>query len=198
MSVRHGVDGVARCDWVGDDALMIAYHDTEWGRVTDSEQRLFEKLCLEGFQAGLSWRTVLHKRARFRDVYDQFDPHIIARYTTRDVDRRARDATLIRQRAKHDAVVRNARAYLAMAASGVTLQQLVYRSHDPARPRPVRNTEIPVSTPASAELAKTLKRAGFVFVGPVTMYALMQACGVVNDHLRDCATSVSATQGCEL
>jgi DNA-3-methyladenine glycosylase I len=190
MSIITGSDGVARCDWVGTDPAMIAYHDTEWGRPTGDEIRLFEKLSLEGFQAGLSWRTVLHKRERFRAVYDGFDPDVIAGYSEHDIDVRASDAALIRQRAKHAAVVRNARAYRTLRDGGGTLAALVYQSHNPTRPRPGSTAEIPAQTAASVLLAKTLKQAGFVFVGPVTMYALMQACGVVNDHVTACATSV--------
>jgi DNA-3-methyladenine glycosylase I len=190
MSITIGADGMARCDWVADDPLMIAYHDTEWGRVTRDDTQLFEKLCLEGFQAGLSWRTVLHKRDRFRLVYDGFDPHTIATYTPNDIAVRAKDVTLIRQHAKHAAVVTNARAYLTLASAGVSLSDLVFATHDPDRPRPETAADIPAATAASTALAKSLKQHGFVFVGPVTMYALMQACGVVNDHVLACATSV--------
>jgi len=190
MSVILGDDARPRCAWVGNDAQLVSYHDDEWGRITRNETRLFEKLCLEGFQAGLSWRTVLHKRDRFRLVYDGFDPHTIAAYSHADIDVRASDPALIRQRAKHAAVVTNARAYLKLKEIGGTLNEIVFASHDQTRPRPTDLTDIPASTVASVALAKTLKRHGFVFVGPVTMYALMQACGVVNDHVLGCATSV--------
>lgn len=190
MNVIIGDDGYQRCAWVGSDQQLITYHDDEWGRITRDETRLFEKLCLEGFQAGLSWRTVLHKRDRFRVVYDGFDPQIIATYTPDDIDIRASDPALIRQRAKHAAVVTNARAYLNLADAGGTLHELVFASHQQTRTRPTNLNDIAAATPASTVLAKTLKRHGFVFVGPVTMYALMQACGVVNDHVVACATSV--------
>lgn len=190
MNVIIGNDGSPRCAWVGTDEQLVRYHDDEWGRVTRDETRLFEKLCLEGFQAGLSWKTVLHKRDRFRVVYDGFDPHTIATYTNDDIDLRASDAGLIRQRVKHAAVVTNARSYLKLHATGGTLNQLVFASHDKTRPQPVNLNDVPAATEASVLLAKTLKKHGFVFVGPVTMYALMQACGVVNDHVRACATSV--------
>lgn len=190
MTTRIGTDGQTRCDWVGSDPVMIAYHDHEWGHVTSDETRLFEKLCLEGFQAGLSWRTVLNKRDRFRAAYDGFDPARIAAYTDRDVTVRAADAGMIRQHAKHAAVVTNARAYLALRDSGTTLCTLIFADYDPARPRPQTAADIPAATPASTRLAKQLKRHGFVFVGPVTMYALMQSVGVVNDHVKACTTSV--------
>lgn len=190
MSIIVGTDGVTRCAWAGVEPQMVAYHDTEWGRVTRDEQHLFEKICLEGFQAGLSWQVVLNKRDRFRAMYHAFDPEKIAAFSYDDVTLRAGDAQMIRQRAKHEAVVTNARAYLRMRDSGVSLYEIVYASHDPTRPRPTCAAEIPAATDASRALAKRLKQAGFVFVGPVTMYALMQAVGVVNDHLGDCATSV--------
>ncbi|MEX2532371.1 MAG: DNA-3-methyladenine glycosylase I [Nitriliruptoraceae bacterium] len=190
MNVIIGDDGHSRCAWVGTDEQLIDYHDNEWGHIAREETRLFEKVCLEGFQAGLSWRTVLHKRDRFRHVYDGFDPQIIATYTNDDIDARASDPKLIRQRAKHAAVVTNARSYLKLHDAGGTLNQIVFASHDKTRPRPVNLNDVAASTLASVQLAKTLKKHGFVFVGPVTMYALMQACGVVNDHVMACTTSV--------
>lgn len=190
MNVVVGADGLARCLWVGNDALMCSYHDDEWGKVSRDETQLFEKLCLEGFQAGLSWRTILHKRARFRLVYDGFHPDVIATYSQHDIDVRAADPQLIRQRAKHAAVVTNARAYQTLRDAGGSLEALVFASHDPGRRRPQNLTDIPASTSASTVLARSLKRHGFVFVGPVTMYALMQACGVVNDHVVACSSSV--------
>jgi len=191
MSDALSRDNVARCAWVGSDPLMRTYHDTEWGQRVHDETRLFEKLCLEGFQAGLSWRTVLTKRASFRTAYDGFDPELIAAYSAQDVALRAADKALIRQHAKHAAVVQNAQAYLGLRNTGGSLNALVFATYDPHRPRPKHEADIAVSTPASTALAKTLKQRGFVFVGPVTMYALMQACGAVNDHVERCATSVS-------
>ncbi len=165
------------------DPLYEGYHDTEWGRPQQSEQALYEKICLEGFQAGLSWITVLRKRAALREVFADFDPDVVAGYG--DVDHLLTDARLIRSRAKLLACVRNAQATLALRSFG-GLPALLWSVA--AIPSPAHDTwsGVPATTEASAAMAKQLKRAGFTFVGPTTVYSLMQACGLVNDHLLDC------------
>lgn len=171
-----------RCFGEG-DPLYERYHDTEWGRPRRSEQPLYEKLCLEGFQAGLSWITVLRKRAALREVFSDFDPDVVAGYD--GVDDLLTDARLIRSRAKLTACVRNARATLALRPDG-GLTDLLWSAAELPSPSYDEWSAVPPSTAASAGLAKTLKKAGFTFVGPTTVYSLMQACGLVNDHLTGC------------
>jgi DNA-3-methyladenine glycosylase I len=165
------------------DPLYERYHDEEWGRPRRGEQPLYEKLCLEGFQAGLSWITVLRKREALREVYAGFDPDAVAAFD--GVDRLLTDTRLIRSRAKLEACVRNARATVALRASG-GLPALLWAAAELPSPAYDAWSDVPPSTPASAALAKQLKRAGFTFVGPTTVYSLMQACGLVNDHLMSC------------
>jgi DNA-3-methyladenine glycosylase I len=167
-----------RCFGEG-DALYSAYHDTEWGRPVRTEQGLFERICLEGFQAGLAWITVLRKREALREVFHGFDPAAVA---ATDVEPLLQDARLIRSRAKLAACVTNARATLGLEG-GLTDLVWQYRYDGPA---PSSWAAVPGSTPTSVALAKDLKRRGFVFVGPTTAYAMLQACGVVNDHLAAC------------
>jgi DNA-3-methyladenine glycosylase I len=171
-----------RCFGEG-DPLYERYHDEEWGRPRRSEQALYEKLCLEGFQSGLSWITVLRKREALREVFAGFDPDAVAAYD--GVDHLLTDARLIRSRAKLEATVRNARATVALRASG-GLSALLWAAAELPSPTHAGWTDVPPSTPASAALAKQLKKAGFTFVGPTTVYSLMQACGLVNDHLAGC------------
>ena len=169
-----------RCFGEG-DAVYEDYHDTEWGRPQTQERQLYEKICLEGFQAGLSWVTVLRRREVLREVFAGFDPEVVA---DMDVEPLMADVRLIRSGPKLRACVRNAAATLALRGHG-GLVDLVwsYRTDGVA---PASWTEVPASTPASAELAKGLKKAGFVFVGPTTVYSLLQACGIVDDHLAGC------------
>jgi DNA-3-methyladenine glycosylase I len=167
-----------RCFGEGDE-LYERYHDEEWGRPVRTEQGLFERICLEGFQAGLAWITVLRKREALREVFRGFDPAAVAEL---DVTPLLEDARLIRSRAKLVACVRNARATLAL---DVPLVDLVWQ-HRYDGPAPASWSDVPATTPASVELAKDLKRRGFVFVGPTTAYAMLQACGVVDDHLATC------------
>ncbi len=167
------------------DPLYAAYHDDEWGRPQLSEQQLYEKVCLEGFQAGLAWITVLRKRADLREALAGFDPRAVADL---DVEPLLQDARLIRSRPKLQACVTNARATLALDGG---LPDLV-RAYATFAPAPERWSDVPASTPGSAALAKELKRHGFVFVGPVTAYSLLQACGLVGDHLRGCAVREEA------
>jgi len=178
-----GPDGRVRCGWAGPDPDYLRYHDDEWGRPVRDEVGLFEKLCLEGFQSGLSWLTILRKREGFRAAFAGFDPERVAAFGPADVDRLLADAGIVRNRAKIEATIGNARALLAMDG---TLADLVWAAAPPPRPAPVTFADVPASTPESAALSKELKRRGFRFVGPTTLYALMQACGVVDDHLAGC------------
>jgi DNA-3-methyladenine glycosylase I len=171
-----------RCFGEG-DPLYERYHDEEWGRPRRDERALYEKLCLEGFQAGLSWITVLRKREALREVYADFDPDAVAALAS--VDDLLTDARLIRSRAKLEACVRNARATLALRSEG-GLSDLLWSAAQLPSPAYDAWSDVPPSTPASAALAKRLKKAGFTFVGPTTVYSLMQACGLVNDHLTTC------------
>ena len=171
-----------RCFGEG-DPLYERYHDQEWGRPRRTEQPLYEKLCLEGFQAGLSWITVLRKRAALREVFAGFDPDVVAGYD--GVDALVTDARLIRSRAKLEACLRNARATLALRADG-GLTELLWSAAELPSPAYHAWGDVPPSTAASGALATRLKKAGFTFVGPTTVYSLMQACGLVNDHLTTC------------
>jgi DNA-3-methyladenine glycosylase I len=176
-----------RCFGTGDPA-MERYHDEEWGRAVRDDVELFERIALEGFQSGLSWATVLRKRENFRNAFAGWDARAVAAFGDDDVARLMDDAGIIRNRAKIDSTITNARALVALWESGETLANLVW-AHAPAKARPgkIRSwADIPTSTDESKALAKALKARGFVFVGPVTMYALMQACGMVNVHLDTC------------
>jgi DNA-3-methyladenine glycosylase I len=179
-----GEDGRARCRWGASTPDYVAYHDEEWGRPVHDPNGLYERLCLEAFQSGLSWLTILRKREAFRAAFAGFDIASVARFGERDVERLMGDAGIVRNRAKIDAAIANARA----AAQIDDLAALIW-SHAPdpdARPAPRSMAELPAVTPESTALAKELKRRGFRFVGPTTAYALMQACGLVNDHLEGC------------
>jgi DNA-3-methyladenine glycosylase I len=182
-----GADGVARCWWCGDDPLYVDYHDHEWGTPLRDERALFELLCLEGFQAGLSWITILRKREAFREAFEGFEPSVVARFGEADVERLLANPGIVRHRGKVTAVIGNARALEAMHEAGTSLVQAVW-SHAPlSRPAPLdARADIPAETPASAAVAKDLKRRGWRFVGPTTVYAFMQAAGLVDDHLDGC------------
>jgi DNA-3-methyladenine glycosylase I len=175
-----------RC-WTANDPLYNEYHDEEWGRPVLDERGLLERLCLEGFQSGLSWLTILRKRDNFRQAFAGFDPEAVARFGARDVKRLLGDAGIVRHRGKIEAAIANARGTLALRDAGTPLEQLVWAHRPDPRP-PVKSIyDLPSTTPESVALSKELKRAGFRFVGPTTVYAAMQACGVVNDHIADCA-----------
>ena len=182
-------EGVTRCWWPGDDPEYRRYHDEEWGRPVVDDHRLFEKLCLEGFQAGLSWLTILRKRPRFREVFCDFDFTRVARFRERDVERLLTDAGIVRHRGKIEATINNARAALSLVEETGSLAAYVWRFEPAAKSRPkvIRKSEIPAQTDASKALSKDLKKRGFRFVGPTTCYAFMQAMGLVNDHLDGCA-----------
>ena len=175
-----------RC-WSTSDPLYIAYHDEEWGRPVREEHLLLERLCLEGFQSGLSWLTILRKRERFRTVFEGFRPERLERFGPPDVQRLMQDAGIVRNRAKIEATIANARATVALHDGGETLGELLW-SLAPAAPTPAPRAlaDMPATTPESTALARELRRRGFRFVGPTTAYALMQACGIVNDHLATC------------
>jgi DNA-3-methyladenine glycosylase I len=180
-------DGQARCWWCGDDPEYVRYHDAEWGRPVHDEIRLFEKLCLEGFQAGLSWLTILRKRPAFRRAFDGFDPERVATYDEANVARLLEDPAIVRHRGKIEATVANARAYLSLREER-TLDDLVWSYAEAPGRAPRSPDDIPTSTEASTALSKELKRRGFRFVGPTTIYAFMQAMGLVDDHLVGCAS----------
>ncbi len=191
--VVRGEDGVLRCQW-GDSAPEYrAYHDGEWGLPTADDVRLFEKLSLEGFQAGLSWLTILRKRDAFRRAFVGFEFERIARFQERDIARLLNDASIVRHRGKIDAVVNNARRAVEMVASEGSLAAYVWQFEPPARPPRLDREGLRqlAQTPESRTLARDLKRRGWRFVGPTTVYAFMQAMGLVNDHLDGCDAGVT-------
>ncbi len=181
-SVALGSDGVTRCTWGNGTAEYAAYHDDEWGRPVDDDQRLFEKLCLEGFQSGLSWITILRKREAFREVFAGFDIERVARFGDADVTRMLDDARIVRHQGKIRSTINNAQRSLDVIEDVGSLGALVW-SFEPAPTPPT----MAATTPESIALAKELKRRGFTFVGPTTAYAFMQAMGLVNDHSEACA-----------
>jgi len=182
-----GEDGLARCPWGTSAPDYVAYHDTEWGVPVHGEQALFERVTLEAFQSGLSWLTILRKRPGFRAAFAGFDPEAVAAFGPDDVERLLADPGIVRNRAKVAATLTNARAAVALRDTVPGgLDALVWSFADADRPGPRTTADVPAVTPGSTALAKALKRHGFVFVGPTTAYAAMQACGLVNDHLVGC------------
>ena len=175
-----------RC-WGDGDALLERYHDEEWGFPVLDERGLFEKLALESFQSGLSWRTILAKRDAFRAAFAGFDPDAVGAFGDADVERLLADSGIVRNRAKIEATLANARATIELRATGESLEALV-RAHAPAPPErpPATWADVPTTVPETVALARKLKRCGFRFVGPTTLYSLMQACGLVDDHLTGC------------
>jgi DNA-3-methyladenine glycosylase I len=192
--VRH-VDGVTRCWWPGDDALYLRYHDAEWGLPVTDDRRLYEKICLEGFQAGLSWLTILRKRPHFRAAFADFDIDTVSRFGARDVRRLLADAGIVRHRGKIESTINNARRAAALRDECGSLAAYFWRWEPDRRSRPRRMTKDALSqlarTPESIALSKDLKKRGWTFVGPTTVYAFMQAMGLVNDHLDGCASRPS-------
>ncbi len=177
-------DEICRCTWCGTDPVYVAYHDAEWGVPEYDSRALFEKLQLDGFQAGLSWITILRKRAAFRKAFDDFNPEKMARYRPAKLERLMNDASIVRNRLKIEASVSNARAYLAMPDFSAYLWDFMDG-------RPLQNKlrgmqHVPASTPLAEKISKDMKKRGFRFVGPTIVYAFMQACGLVNDHMIDC------------
>ena len=181
-----GEDGLARCPWGAGTPDYVAYHDEEWGRPVEGEAAHFERLTLEGFQSGLSWLTILRKRPHFRAAFDGFDADKVAAYDDADRARLMGDAGIVRNRLKIDAAIVNARAVVALREDGGLPALLASYAPDAPPPPPRDTSDIPNQTPESQALSRALKKSGFVFVGPITMYALMQALGIVDDHLEGC------------
>ena len=173
---------IVRCPW-GNDPAMISYHDTEWGRELRGDGELYERMSLEAFQSGLSWAIILRKRERFREVFAGFDPEVVAGFGDADVARLLDDAGIVRNRLKIEATISNARTLLDLDES---FGELLWSFAPPAGPAPRSVADVPSTTPESVAMAKALKAKGFRFFGPTTAYALMQATGMVNDHLVDC------------
>ena len=184
-----GSDGRVRCFWAGDDALYQQYHDGEWGRPVRDDRRLFEKICLEGFQSGLSWLIILRKRENFRNTFAGFDFHAVARFGAKDVSRLLGDAGIVRHRGKIESTINNARRAVELEAEFGSLSRYFWQ-WEPEEERPERMTYATLmtmaKTPSSVALSKDLKKRGWSFVGPTTVYAMMQAVGLVNDHLDGC------------
>ena len=183
--------GEGRCSWPGADELYIHYHDHEWGRPVADDRRLFEKICLEGFQSGLSWITILRKRDNFRRAFKDFEPAVVARFGARDVQRLLKDAGIVRHRGKIESTINNAKRALELVEEMGSLAAYFWSWEPPAAARPKRLTRARLmkmsTTPQSIALSKDLKARGWTFVGPTTCYAFMQAMGLVNDHLEGCA-----------
>jgi DNA-3-methyladenine glycosylase I len=177
-----------RCSWPGEDELYIRYHDREWGRPVVDDQRLFEKICLEGFQSGLSWITILRKRDNFRTAFSDFDPKAVARFGARDVQRLLKDAGIVRHRGKIESTINNAQRALELIDERGSLAAYFWSWEPQPKNRPKRLSRdlIMSTTPESTALSKDLKKRGWTFVGPTTCYAFMQAMGLVNDHVHDC------------
>ena len=190
--VSVGPDGVARCWWGDSSDLYRSYHDTEWGRPTSDDRRLFEKLSLEGFMSGLSWLTILRKRENFRAAFHGFDPSAIARFTTRDVARLMGDEGIVRNRAKIEATINNARRLGDLVDEFGSFAAYAWRFEPKHRKRLLEQAELTAlsTTPESVAMSKDLRKRGWGFVGPTTVYSFMQAMGLVNDHLRGCAAGV--------
>jgi DNA-3-methyladenine glycosylase I len=181
-----GPDGRLRCWWGASTPDYAVYHDEEWGRPIRDDRGMYERLCLEAFQSGLSWLTILRKREAFRAAFADFEPAAVAAFGDDDVARLMADAGIVRNRLKIDAAIANAKAVAAMERDGESLADLLWSFAPAERPAPRTPADVPAVTPESTAMAKELKRRGFRFVGPTTAYALMQASGIVNDHLDGC------------
>lgn len=177
-----------RCPWPGEDPVYIAYHDEEWGVPEYDDRALFEKLILDGFQAGLSWITILRKRESFREAFDGFEPEVIARYKPAKVEKLLQNADIIRHRGKVEATIGNAKAYLAMMEKGERFSDFLWGFTDgvPVQNKWTQLSQVPAETPMSIAMSKELKKRGFKFCGPTIVYAFAQAVGIVNDHLVTC------------
>jgi DNA-3-methyladenine glycosylase I len=195
--VRHP-DGVTRCWWPGEDPLYLRYHDDEWGRPVRDDSRLFEKICLEGFQAGLSWLTILRKRENFRKGFASFDIDRVARFGARDVARLLTDAGIVRHRGKIESAINNAKRAAELRDEFGSLAAYFWQWEPDAKSRPKQVTKPALmqlgTTAESIALSKDLKRRGWTFVGPTTVYAFMQAMGLVNDHVEGCAARASVAK----
>ena len=183
--------GEGDCAWPGSDELYLHYHDQEWGRPVTNDRRLFEKICLEGFQSGLSWITILRKREHFRRAFKDFEPAAVARFGARDVQRLLKDAGIVRHRGKIESTINNAKRALELVEEQGSLAAYFWSWEPPSSARPKRVTRAQLmrmsTTPQSIALSKDLKKRGWTFVGPTTAYAFMQAMGLVNDHVEGCA-----------
>lgn len=186
--IRKYEDGLTRCQWPGHDELYIEYHDTEWGVPLRGDQELYERICLEGFQAGLSWITILKRREGFRKAFKNFDYKKVAKFTESDVERLMLDEGIIRNRSKIRSAIKNARLVLEMDKAGESLSELLWQFAPPASKRlqAAKSFEWLAVTDGSKAISKELRSRGFGFVGPTTMYALMQSIGMVNDHAPGC------------
>jgi len=185
---------ITRCEWAGTDPLMVAYHDEEWGVPCHDDRALFERLVLEGFQAGLSWATILRKRANFVRAFDNFEPSVVAAYGDGDVARLLGDAGIVRNRLKVAATITNAQAFLATQDAFGSFDAYIWRFAPDSPPsRPLSLSGIPATTPASDAMSKDLKRRGFRFVGSTICYAFMQSAGIVDDHVAGCFRASSAS-----
>jgi len=196
QGLSRGDDGVVRCFWAGKDPLYVRYHDQEWGFPVADDRRLFEKICLEGFQSGLSWLTILRKRENFRTAFRNFDREQLARFGVRDVARLLKDAGIVRHRGKIESTINNAKRARELAQEHGSLARFFWSFEPPLSDRPKRLTwpallKMP-KTPASIALSKDLRKRGWTFVGPTTAYAFMQAMGLVNDHIEGCAVREKA------
>jgi len=187
MTALKGADGRRRCSWPSDDPLYLAYHDDEWGVPEHDDRALFEKLILDGFQAGLSWITILRKRDGFRIAFDDFDPAVIVNYGPDKVEQLMGDAGIVRNRAKIIATIGNARAWLdLMEGPGFSSYLWNFVDGAPLQPKPASMADVPAETELSKTISRELKARGFKFCGPTIVYAFMQAVGMVNDHLTGC------------
>ena len=186
--VVRGDDGIKRCGWGNSTPEYIAYHDNEWGRPVVDDTRLYEKLCLEGFQSGLSWITILRKRENFRKAFKGFDTTKVARFGAKDIERLMNDAGIVRNRGKIEATITNARAIESVREHHGSLAELCWSYQATGRTRaPKTFADVPAKTDASIALSKQLLKLGFRYVGPTTVYAMMQSTGIVNDHVVGCA-----------
>ena len=192
--LEEGTDGITRCWWSSGRPDYEAYHDAEWGRPVTEDRRLFEKLCLEGFQSGLSWLTILRKRDNFRAAFANFEPAAVAEFGETDIARLLADAGIVRHRGKIVSTINNARRALELIATEGSLAAYVWRFEPPASERPTRfeRGAFGSTTPASVRMSKDLKKRGWSFVGPTTVYAFMQAMGLVNDHVEGCPCRAEA------
>jgi DNA-3-methyladenine glycosylase I len=192
--LARGEDGRRRCWWGNATPEYVRYHDEEWGRPVVDDDRLFERLALEGFQSGLSWLTILRKREAFRAAFAGFEIAEVARFGARDIRRLTGDAGIVRNRRKIEATIHNARVAARLQEEGGSLAALIWSFRPPRRLAPRILSDLPASSPESTALSRELKRRGFGFVGPTTVYATMQACGLVNDHLAGCAVRGAVEQ----
>ncbi|MGD9796135.1 MAG: DNA-3-methyladenine glycosylase I [Acidimicrobiia bacterium] len=187
MATVAGDDGAPRCPWCISTPDYVAYHDDEWGRAVIDDTRLYEKICLEGFQSGLSWLTILRKRPGFRAAFAGFDPLTVSRFDDSDIERLVNDASIVRHRGKIEAAINNASAVLRTQDAHGSLATFVWSFEpDRARPAPAKLGDVQATSPESTAMSKAMRKLGFKFVGPTTMYAAMQSLGLVNDHLAGC------------